>query len=356
MSCLGGMEELRNLTYELVNIIQTHPFVCISTHRDADPDGIASSVALKYLIESKHHEIQAYVVLPEGVNRVAKRIVKNLELDLKSYGAPSTTQCGLHIFVDASSSYQVPGSGLGSRLKYVIIDHHETNELVSNALVTIHIKEAASTSEIIALMMEALNVKPYNKLVTLMISGILYDTKNLRLAKPTTFKALHYLTNLCVECYNQAYSILSSAEASRSEVIAVLKGISRAGLYELNKKFLLAITCVGAYEASVMKSLINSGADVALALSRRPGETRVYVRTSQRVLDALKVPLASDLTTYLARNFGGSGGGHKGAAGVTIPSEIHAEDLMKSLKEYFMECGLRLDVLEEGRWVRSVDE
>ena len=350
------MEELRNLTYELLNIIRTHPSICILTHRDADPDGIASSVALKYLIETKHHETRAYVALPEGVNRVAKRVVKGLKLDLESYGAPSTTRCDLHIFVDVSSSYQVPGFRLGSGLRYVVVDHHETNELVDDALITIHAKEVASTSEIIALMMEVLNVKPYDELVTLMISGILYDTKNLRLAKPTTFKALHYLTNLCVECYEQAHSILSSTETSRSEVIAVLKGISRAGLYELNKEFLLAITCVGAYEASVMKSLINSGADVALALSRRSGETRVYVRASQRVLNALKVPLASDLTTYLARHFGGSGGGHKGAAGVTIPSEIRAEELMKSLREYFMERGLRLDVLEEGRWVRSIDE
>ncbi|MEM2074762.1 MAG: DHH family phosphoesterase [Zestosphaera sp.] len=352
MSYLAGMEKLKELAHELVKAVRACTSICISTHKDADPDAVASAIALKHVIQSTHHNPSTYVILPEGLNKVASRLVMSLNME-RELSSALTGQCDLHVFVDASSRYQVMSPGGEGLARYIVIDHHESNELTSDALLSIHFRDAASTSELLALMMECLNITPYNNLVTLLISGILYDTKNLRLAKPTSFKALYHLTSMCPECFNQAYSLLTGTEVVRSEVVAVLKGISRIGIYELNKDLLLAITCVGAYEASVLKTVINAGADVAIAISQRSGETRIYVRASQRAINTLKTPIAADIATQIAKSLGGSGGGHEGAAGVVVPSSVCAEGILENVRQYFTRAGMRFEVLEEGRWIEK---
>lgn len=351
MSYSASMERLKELTCELVKTVGTYASICIFTHRDADPDAVASAIALKDMLQSVHRNSSIQVILPEGLNKVASKLIANLNMERELSDLALKKQCDLRIFVDVSSRYQAMVAEQIEPVRYIVIDHHESNELTDDALLSIHFRDASSTSELITLMMEYLNLIPYSDLVTLLISGILYDTKNLRLAKPTTFKALYYLTSSCPECLSQAYSLLTSTETERSEVVAVLKGISRVGIYELNEDLLLAITCVGAYEASVLKTVINAGADVAVAISKRSGETRVYVRASQKAINTLKTPIASDLATYIAKSLGGSGGGHEGAAGAVIPSVVCAEEILKNVKQYFTKINVRLEVLEEGRWV-----
>lgn len=350
MNYLGdtGVGELTKLTRKLVDTLRNYSSICFCTHRDADPDAVASVLGAKFMTESLISNVRAGVIFPEGVNRVATKILKSLgfEKDLTT-----ATSCDLIVYVDASSKSQVFVPGVESGRDYVVIDHHETNELAENALLSIHLKGMASASEIIALMLEILSLRPDTRLATLLITGILYDTKNLRLAKPSTFRALYYLTKSCSECFNEALSLMTSTEVDRSEKIAVLKGISRTGLYELNKDFILALTCVGAHEASVLKTLIASGADVAIAISLRSGETRVYVRASQKIIEVLKSPIASDLVTYMARELGGSGGGHEGAAGLLLNYEANVNELLRLVKQFFARQGMKVSVLEEGRWV-----
>lgn len=349
MSYSRDMERLTELTRKLVDVLKSRSVICFFTHRDADPDAIASALGAKFITESMLRDVKTRVVLPEGLNRVAAKIVKNLRLE-----ADLTTtldSCDLVVYVDVSSKSQVHVVDAATSYGYVVIDHHETNELCEGALMSIHFKDAGSTSELVALMTEILSLKPETRLVTLLITGILYDTKNLRLAKPYTFRALYYLMSLCSECLEEAFSVMTAREVDRSERIAVLKGISRAGLYELNKDFILAVTCVGAHEASVLKTLIASGADVAMAISLRSGETRIYVRVSQRMVNALKVPVASDLITYLVKELKGSGGGHRGAAGLSLNYEVDVSEVMKCVRQFFTRLGIRVSVLEEGRWV-----
>lgn len=351
MSYLASIERLEELAHELIKAVETCKLVCIFTHRDADPDAVASAIALKNVLQSTHHNPSIQVILPEGLNKVANKLITNLNMMHELNDLTLTKQCDLYIFVDVSSKYQAVVADQIESARYIVIDHHESNELTDGALLSIHFRDASSTSELIALMMEYLNLILYNNLATLLISGILYDTKNLRLAKPTTFKALYYLTSSCPECLSRAYSLLTSTEVERSEVVAVLKGISRVGIYELGEDLLFAITCVGAYEASVLKTIINAGADVAVAVSKRPGETRVYVRASQKAINILKTPIASDLALHIAKSLGGSGGGHEGAAGAVVPSVVSAEEILKNVRQYFMKTNVKFEVLEEGRWI-----
>lgn len=349
MSYSEDTGKLIELTHKLVSILRNYSTICFSTHKDADPDAVASVLGVKFIVESLLNNIKTGVIISEGLNRVATKIIKSLRLDEDL--AITVDSCGLVVCVDASSKSQVPILDAIPIHDYVVIDHHETNELSKDALVSIHFRDAGSTSELVTLMMEILSLKPDTRLTTLLIAGMLYDTKNLRLARPSTFQALYYLSRVCDECLEEAFNLMTGIEIDRSEKIAILKGISRAGLYELNKDFILAITCVGAHEASVLKTLITSGADVAIAISLRSRETRIYVRASQKIISALKIPVASDLITHMAKELKGSGGGHRGAAGLSLSYEVNVNDVLKSVTRFFTGLGMRVSILEEGRWV-----
>ncbi|MGC8975456.1 MAG: DHH family phosphoesterase [Thermoprotei archaeon] len=351
MNYSEDMERLAELTHKLVSVFKNYSVICLSTHRDADPDAVASVLGVKFIAESLLSNVRIGVVFPEGLNRVAAKIVKSLRLegDLVTVREP----CDLVVYVDASSKSQVSSLNTAVNPDYVVIDHHETNELAEGALLSIHLRNMGSTSELLTLMMELLSLKPGTRLATLLIAGILYDTKNLRLARPPTFRALYYLTRLCNECLEEAFSIMTTTEINRDEKIAVLKGISRAGLYELDKDFILAVTCVGAHESSVLKALITSGADVAVAISLRSGETRIYVRASHKIISVLGIPVASDLATYVARELKGSGGGHEGAAGLSLNYEVDVAEVLRLVRQFFTRLGMRVNILEEGRWINK---
>jgi len=338
--------KVKSLTQLLANVRN----VCFLTHRDADPDAIASLLALKYVFEHLKADLTTAIYLPEGLSRESKKLLSSLNYVLTPVSY--LKQCDIKVVTDSSSHSQLAGAGSHDEVvktPYVLVDHHEVNELVKEAVLSFHYPEASSTSELVALIAHELKVKLPSEVITLLIAGILYDSKVLRLAKPTAFEALHYLTSECYECYVKVLNILSGEKVPRSETIAILKGLARTGLYSVGD-YLLAISCVSAYEASVLKHLINAGADVAVVISRKENSTNIYVRATQDIIEAVKKPLAGELCMYLSKALGGSGGGHAGAAGASLPANAKLEDILNLLKKFFEELKLEFRVMEEGRW------
>jgi nanoRNase/pAp phosphatase (c-di-AMP/oligoRNAs hydrolase) len=193
--------------------------------------------------------------------------------------------------------------------------------------------------------------RPPRSVLTALITGILYDTKFFRLATRETFDKVSWLIKMGGD-YLLAQKLLLGREVTRSEKIAVLKGLSRTGLYQLNRKWILAITCVGAYESSVLKELIDSGADIAIAIAHKKNKIRVTARASRSFISAAQRPVAAELCSYLGKTLGGEGGGHSGAAGVTIPVSHRIEEILDVINKYFQSfLGLKMIPLEAGRWM-----
>ncbi len=335
--------------------------LCVLTHRNADPDAIASAAGLAELASRIKPSVTPRILLSEGVEAPSKKILEVIagnRLDLEPLSLDSLGLCAGLAVVDSSTSDQV-GLPLEAilRLPTAIIDHHELNELteLGCADVLIHHPEASSTSELIAGVAARLNLRLSPSTSSLLIAGILYDTRVLRLAAHETFTALAYLTMWGGD-YRRCLALLTSREVSWSEKVARLKGISRAGLYRLGDNFILAITCVGAHESSVLKLLIDAGADVAIAVAKRRGLTRVTVRVATSLIKALRgKPIASDLAKHLAARLNGSGGGHAGAAGMQARRDVKPQELLKLITEFFMREGLRISTLEEGRWITECE-
>ncbi len=319
--------------------------LCIAVHRNADPDAVGAALSVAEMAQSLGREV--HLIAPEGLERAAKELLKALGKE-NPFSPPNMAEaCDAWVIVDTASISQlgpIADAVLGK--EYAVIDHHARNSLYQGKGIVD--PEAGSSSEIVALEMEAMGLKPSKTTATMMLAGIIYDTRFFRLAKPTSFRAVAYLLESGAD-YRLVLSTLTKGRNSvpYSEKVARLKGVSRAGIYRAGD-LLIAVTCIGAYEGSVLNALIDLGADIAIGISRRKDRTRVTIRSSKRAEEVLGGAPSADIASHIATALGGSGGGHAGAAG----AEVRAEPLevWGAIASYLASKGLRVKVLEEGRW------
>lgn len=344
------MDEIINKFIQWVRASNT---VCIVTHRNADPDATASVLAIIDILKSINHGGTYRVLLPEGLDKTSKVMLESLSLNMPLIDS-SDIVCDKYIIVDTASDSQL-GSFWNEikKKEFIIIDHHDINELVGSASLTFYNPERKSTSELALSIAKKLRARIQKNVLTALIVGILYDTKFFRLADDETFKCMYMLMRDGGD-YNKALKILTKKEVDYSEKVAKLKGISRAGIYSVGN-YLLAITCIGAYESSVLKLLIDAGADVAIAIAiRRKEGARITIRASERIVKESKTPVAAELSKILGEKFYGSGGGHSQAAGAQL-KVYDSQEFLKIVKEYFTTKGLDFRVLYEGNWVRECE-
>ncbi len=334
---------------EFIKWLRSGKAICLLTHRNADPDAIAALVALRYLILKTIDGRRVELVLPEGMEKASKRIISELLPHIE--WREELGVCDRVVVVDSASPSQL-GKVEFKNLNYGVVDHHEVNELVSRASASLHLPEATSCSEIVFELSRVSGVKFPPEILTLLITGILYDTKFLRRANAGTFRTLSQIIEKGGD-YSKAYSLLVGERVVEySERVARLKGISRTGVYSLNGKYLMAITCIGAFESSTLKVIVEAGAHVAIAVARRKDGVRVTVRCSQELVRDLGFPVAAELTSYLGKVFKGSGGGHSCAAGARF-TEFSPTEFLKAVEKFFNFKGVKVRELERGRWVEE---
>ncbi len=325
--------------------------LCVLMHRNADPDALSAAVGVRELIRWLAPTRNVRLVSIEGLDSLSKSLIEKV-LPRISIDA-DLSECSSLILVDTSSTSQLGGyANLLTTLPYCIIDHHELNELVKGAEISIYDPNASSAAELVAGLMRYWGIIPSRDVSTLLIAGILYDSKHLRLAKGFTLDIVSWLESVGGD-FEIARSALTSKAINWSEKVAILKGLSRAGLYRIGERHILAITCVGSHESLVLKQLLDSGADVGLAISRRKDHIRITIRATQKALTTIRSHLASDIAGLLARTLGGSGGGHAGAAGVLIDKSIQPDAVIEVLRKYFLGNGFSFRSMEEGRWMKE---
>ncbi len=353
MSSSRGLSQVVN---KFVSLVSGSRKVYIVTHRNADPDAVASSLAVYELIKSLSRGVDMTLYVPEGAELISKNLLQYFGYDLNLLRKEvSISDIDLVVVLDAASEYQLGTLGpYISRFKYVVIDHHKNNNLIQNSVLNLVVPEASSTSELVVLMCMELGFRPNDKLASMLIAGILYDTKFLRImCRPETFEVISWLLR-CGGKYSEVIDILTKKEVSYSEKVAKLKAMSRLGLYAVNN-YLVAITCIGAFESSVLKTLIDSGADLAIAVCRRNEGVRIIIRSSKTIVNGLKEPVAANLAKAIGEELGGSYGGHAGASGVFLRG-LNPKDLIKVISKFFRDRGYRFRVLEEGRWLKECEE
>ena len=100
--------------------------------------------------------------------------------------------------------------------------------------------------------------------------------------------------------------------------------------------YLIGITNVSSYGASVAKKLINLGFDVAIVISKEEKHNRVNIRAQKLVCINTGLHLGKILEE-ISNEYKGNGGGHDGAATLTstIESETIITLIIEKIKLYF---------------------
>ncbi|MEL9997953.1 MAG: DHH family phosphoesterase [Sulfolobales archaeon] len=335
---------------EFLNFLKNPRKYCLITHRNADIDALASALVLREIIVKLNKLSEAYVITPEGVDAVSKNFIVNLGIPHNIYDDTSFDRsCDTFIVVDSASREQLGRYSYIS--SYVLVDHHVVNSLIDDALIKLYDPSRKATSEIVSLLLLSIDSDLSSEYLTLLIGGILYDSRLLQLADGTTFKILSDLIGLGGS-YDKARSLLiRKSQIDYSERIARLKGMSRLGIYK-SGKYLITITCVGAYEGNILKILIDNGADIGIAVACRDDGLRITVRVSEDVVKELGKPLGGLLASYVASNLGGSGGGHSLAGGSYVKG-ITPKELLSILKEFFSSITGDFKIIDNGRWIEE---
>ncbi|GAB6147681.1 bifunctional oligoribonuclease/PAP phosphatase NrnA [Stetteria hydrogenophila] len=309
----------------------------IVTHRNADPDAVASAVIAYRAAEAAG--CRPCIFFPEGVSSAARSVAEAFSVDLASMecsGAPGREDLGgaVVVIVDSSNSTQV---GLGeeelrSAGSVVLIDHHEPGDLVEMAKAAVHEPGAATATQLALRVLLAMGGRLSPHESSLALAGIIHDTRRFLRADSEAFASASLLIKWGGD-YGRVVSILGRgkrpADMDVSERIARLKAAQRAVIGRFCRDYIVAVTHVGSFESSAARALLELGADVAVVVSSKGEETRVSVRVSRRALEA--GVSAAEIARYVAEKLGGKGGGHGEAGMAHVPRKLNAADVAAEL-------------------------
>jgi nanoRNase/pAp phosphatase (c-di-AMP/oligoRNAs hydrolase) len=283
--------------------------VLVLCHHAADADAVANTVVLSEVLNELG--AKASPGAAGDISAMAKDV-------LKAFGKEITINPGL----DFDVVVMVDTSGFGHlgefggklrefRGKIAVIDHHRPVEEMKELAELYFVREEfPSESELIFRIISELGKKPSSKQASLMLTGIVSDTGHFKFAKPETFQAVSSLIGLGAD-YKRVMDLMKPPE-DLSKRIAMLKGAGRSELHRI-RGTLIIFSELGSFEGDAASMFIRIGADVAFVGSEDKGEVRLSARARAEFVEGTGIHLG-ELMEELAKDFGGSGGGHPGAA------------------------------------------
>jgi len=289
-----------------------HKSVALILHQSADPDAVGSAGALAELLATITG--CECVLFAESLNRSAKKVAEAFKLD---FGSPEElTGHNTLVLVDLNNIEQV-GTLVehfpSAKCTLFCIDHHVLHpDLPQLVHFLLHDDQVKSTAELVLRLWEASGREMQPHVATLLACGLVYDTRHFAIAVNETFNHLVKLLQHGAD-YPQVLNLLSTP-LDRSERIARLKAAQRVAVYD-EFGLLIAITRISSYEASVCRSLIGLGADIAIACAAKKDEVRLSARCTTMVAQEYGLDLAHHVMEPLGEMIGGAGGGHPTAAG-----------------------------------------
>ena len=304
-------------TKELLSSASRVLLIC---HKNPDGDAIGSLLGLGLLIERVYPNtiVSMHCVDPapetfhflQGVHRIQRE--------------PTLNEGDVVIFVDCAVPKQTAMDESTPKLfdasvQTINIDHHQDNPMY--ATVNMVLPDAASTCEIVVMLADALEWEFDSEIATCLLTGVYTDTGGL----------LH--SNTSAQVYRTVARLLR-AGARQQEIVTVVFRTQKLSTLKLWGRVLEKInltpeggaisavtqgdfraTSAGYSELTGAIDYINSvpGMRFSLLLSERDGVVKGSMRTLRDDVDVAK----------MAGKF--SGGGHKKAAGFSLPGTLQPE-------------------------------
>jgi len=303
-------------THEIMALIDEHSakLIILLCHHNADPDAVCSAFAFSRLLKRLRPRLNIEIAAAQGPSRLTKFILKSLPIKLTTH--PRIEEANVIVLLDTNTIQQLDEWAervRASDCPLIVIDHHarhpETERL---ATICVSDEKAASTCEIVYQFFKELKVELEEPEAEALFLGIAFDTRHFILANSSTLKTVADLIDAGVNA--QETLPLLSLPINDSERIARLKASRRANLLKM-KKWLIAFSHVGAYQASAARALIGLGAHVAVVVGQRESEIQISLRSSRDFHEKTGVHLGRDIAKPLGEYLHGMGGGHAVSAG-----------------------------------------
>lgn len=304
--------------------------ILVLCHHNADPDATGSSLVLADVLGQLGARAQAGV--SEGINAISQNILKAFGREI-AINPPLNAD--LAVLVDTSSLEHLGklGEELKQRkLKFAIIDHHRPAEGREQLASFYFVREDfAAEAELILQLVKVLGVKLTPEQASLLLAGIISDTGHFKFAKGHTFEAVDALLKAGAD-YGRVLEAMQLPD-NISKRIAMVKAAGRSELLRIHGH-LVVFSELGSFEADAASMLVRIGADVAFVGSEEKGGIRLCGRARQEILRATRLHLG-ELMEELGKEFGGSGGGHAGAASMQGKGRLDAlrKYLFKTLEQ-----------------------
>ena len=304
---------------DLAEAVSEGSRAAVITHRNADPDSMASALIMSEVLARLGAEV--CLALPEGPSRTVKDAIRELGIEVPA-SCRSDRRADVAVAVDSANPQQ-----LGEYLRLyltastrIVLDHHREGSLADSAHIRLVDPEAPSATEIAVGIALKLGVKLKPNLATLGMLGIVYDTRRFASARAETFAAMAALAEMGGD-YSWVTGFMRTSISQSSEDlslrIAKLKAFSRLRLLRACNDILVAVTHIGSHESAIARSLVSEGADVAVVTVERREGFRVSIRVSQRAVEAGVT--AGRVAKFIAEKLGGEGGGHELAGMTHLP-------------------------------------
>ncbi|RLG91672.1 MAG: hypothetical protein DRO36_03800 [Candidatus Hecatellales archaeon] len=306
----------------------------IFCHHNADPDAIYSAHVLLKLLKKISPKTRCEIFPVQGPSRLSKLLME--KVPVRVVVKPKLWKADFFILVDTSTLKQLDEWGLKiAKLKkpIIVVDHHtihpKTRKIASLLIVDTN---ASSTCEIVYRLCCKAKLRLTRRDALGLLFGIIFETKGFRYASAETLRTSANLLEYGITV-DEALRFMAKP-VEKSEKIARLKAASRLQLHRFDG-WLVVLSHVSSYQASVARALIGLGGDVVAVAGGKKGEVRVSLRATQEFYDKTGVHLGRDVAFVLGERFGGMGGGHATSAGVNgfgSVEEVLAETL-KILRE-----------------------
>lgn len=319
-------------------------FCTIFCHHNADPDAIYASYLTFKLVKHLNPKIECEIIADQGISKISKVLMLKVPVNFKD--KPNLEKTDLIILVDTSTFKQLDVWGeslekLGKPL--IVLDHHEvhpkTKEIAHLMVVN---PKASSACEIVYDICRNVKVKLDKNDAWSLLAGIVYETKGFRYASSKTLRVSAELLDYGVSL-DEIFNLMIQP-VDRSEKIAKLKALQRLQIFEV-KEWIIGCTHVSSYQASVARTLISLGCDVAIVGGEKKGEVRVSLRSTKNFQEKTSVHLGRDVAFYVGEKFSGMGGGHSTSAGLNVSGNLQdvLSEIVKVLKLKIEEKGANLD-------------
>jgi nanoRNase/pAp phosphatase (c-di-AMP/oligoRNAs hydrolase) len=275
----------------------------IVVHDNADADAIASAAALFFTYDS------CSIAAPGGMNRHGKVLADRLGLEVFE---ERLLQCPPKTVVVDSAGAEMVSAKLPD--DPVIIDHHKPSESWKGLFQYVDSTKPSCSEVVLDIIRPALNAKAAGAL----LCGIVADTGGFRHAKPSTFRDFAELLEKAGAEAEDAFAFFGDAPEDMSQRIARLKAAQRLRFVQEGGR-VVGATVIGAHEAEVCRMMLSMGMDVAFA----GRQDRAEFRLSGRARPDAEISLA-EIFAAVGTEFGGSGGGHDCAAGLSGSGDVEA--------------------------------